>query len=188
MKEWYAGKKGIPPADYENASPVKDWEAGLGQLDNVASFVSLVDADIEALGWRAALKLWCGRLLPGAGSHIFHGLLRTAHAARALSAAEESLPRKRELALGIATWATRWDKVAGGILGGTVPPNTPGEDTGASSADVEKGIFAQVKSFTAALDLEDLPRFTQTPAHIPRACASEYFRHFASASDAILAF
>eukprot|EP00663_Eupelagonemidae_sp_cell21sb_P012791 gene12791-biopygen1217 len=39
--------------------------------------------------------------LPGLGTHLFHGMLRTAHAARALTA-RDTTQRRGELALGIA--------------------------------------------------------------------------------------
>jgi hypothetical protein len=47
------------------------------------------------------------RLAPGAGAAAFHGLIRTAHAARSLGR-HDSPARRRELAEGLAYWAARY--------------------------------------------------------------------------------
>lgn len=96
------------PANYENVPAVADWETSLGDFDAVGAFVTAVQADIAQLGWRGALQLWCSRLLPGLGTRMFHGMLRVAHAVCALRCAD--VPRRRELSLAIAVWATRWGK------------------------------------------------------------------------------
>ena len=75
------------PANYENVPKVADWGTSLGDFccRRLGAFVTAVQADIAQLGWRGALQLWCSRLLPGLGTHMFHGMLRVAHAVRALS-------------------------------------------------------------------------------------------------------
>lgn len=103
--EWYALHPGAP-SDHETSAPTASWQASLGDLSQLSSLVALVDVDVEELGWQSALRRWCGRLLYGLDAHLFHGMIRTAHAARALQTAD-TLARRRELALAIATWAAR---------------------------------------------------------------------------------
>lgn len=55
--------------------------------------------------WPAVLDRWVARLAPGFGSAATHGVIRTAHAARAL-ARRPSAERQAELARGLAYWAS----------------------------------------------------------------------------------
>lgn len=59
---------------------------------------------LEAEGWRAVLAARVPALLPQAGAHLFHGLIRTAHAVRAIEAADDEWTRT-ELATALAGWA-----------------------------------------------------------------------------------
>jgi len=121
------------PVDYETAQPVADWKESLGDPTAVAAYVAAIDADIARLGWREALKLWCSRLLPGLASRLFHGMLRVAHAVRALSNVDNSV-RRRELSLALAAWATCWNSsmVSNGL------PDT----SNLLSTDVEESLLA----------------------------------------------
>ena len=55
---------------------------------------------------------WIGRLLPATPSAGAHGLIRTAHALRALADAETSL-RVEELGVALAYWAAYYRKLPG---------------------------------------------------------------------------
>ena len=62
-----------------------------------------IAADLAGADWRAVVARWCSPLLGRLDAHLFHGLIRTAHAARALE--NHDCPESRgELATGIAAW------------------------------------------------------------------------------------
>ncbi|HET6186849.1 MAG TPA: hypothetical protein VFE59_07590 [Trebonia sp.] len=48
-------------------------------------------------GWPAVVQTWVPRLMPGLRTALFHGAIRTAHAVRAIDAADTE-PRRGELA------------------------------------------------------------------------------------------
>lgn len=56
--------------------------------------------------WREVVGPWASRLAPGLVAATFHGLIRTAHAVRALRRADTPA-RRGELAVGLAYWAAR---------------------------------------------------------------------------------
>lgn len=63
-------------------------------------------------GWPTLLRAWLPRLVPGMFAGAFHGLLRVAHAVRALER-ETSPVRERELAHGLGYWAARFMTLQG---------------------------------------------------------------------------
>jgi Questin oxidase-like len=85
---------------------VADWRAALGQR-NFADWSVLVAAEIAREGWRRACDRWAARLAPGFAAAATHGVIRTAHAARALRADETPL-RLQELADALALWASTY--------------------------------------------------------------------------------
>lgn len=76
----------------------------LGAEEHVSDWRALFAAELDALGWRGLLARWVPRLAPGASGGALHGLIRTAHAARALSRADTDM-RRAELAAALASWA-----------------------------------------------------------------------------------
>ena len=60
----------------------------------------------------AVVGEWAPRLLPGTIGAAGHGLIRTAHAVRALSGADTP-PRRLELANGLALWASSYQELPG---------------------------------------------------------------------------
>jgi hypothetical protein len=60
----------------------------------------------------AVVEEWVPRLLPGSVAAAFHGLLRTAHALRALAGADTPA-RRLELAIGLAHWASQYQELPG---------------------------------------------------------------------------
>ena len=70
--------------------------------------------EVELAGrrWRDVVAEQVPPLLPGAFAAAGHGLLRTAHAVRALEAQETPI-RTRELAHGLAVWATGFQELPG---------------------------------------------------------------------------
>jgi hypothetical protein len=67
-------------------------------------------ADLSEGRWQDVLDVWVGRLAPGMCGAATHGVIRTAHAVRAL--ARHATPERRgELARGLAYWASSYEEL-----------------------------------------------------------------------------
>src|SRR5262249_46922823 len=101
-------RKRLQPAPTErNRMTGDEWRAALGDFTRVGDWVARFDRELLAAPWRSVLATWLPRLLPGTSAVLFHGVLRTAHAARGLSRADTA-PRRHELASGLGYWAARY--------------------------------------------------------------------------------
>jgi hypothetical protein len=81
-----------------------EWREGLGRLDLWPEWVSLFRRELADRPWQEVLEIWVARLAPGLSGEATHGLIRTAHAVRAIAKVETE-PRRNELADGLAYWA-----------------------------------------------------------------------------------
>jgi Questin oxidase-like len=92
----------------EGRAPIahEDWREALGDYGRVGDWVLFFERELAESPWQGVLGRWSARLAPGMSAAAFHGLIRTAHAARSLSAGETA-PRRRELAEGLGYWAAR---------------------------------------------------------------------------------
>jgi hypothetical protein len=86
---------------------VEEWRKALGQRRNFADWSALFAAEIARDGWRSVCDQWVGRLAPGFAAAATHGVIRTAHAVRALAQGETRL-RLQEFADGLALWASTY--------------------------------------------------------------------------------
>jgi len=91
------------------------WQDMLGRRDQFAAWQQFFENELAEHPWRDVLDTWTYRLAPGLWGELLHGLIRTGHAARALAARETPL-RFRELAEGLALWASWYETL----------PETPG--------------------------------------------------------------
>jgi hypothetical protein len=82
----------------------RDWAQALGATDRFGDWVAFFRAQLAEAPWRLVFGEWIGRLLPATPSAGAHGLIRTAHALRALADAETAL-RVEELGVALAYWA-----------------------------------------------------------------------------------
>jgi Questin oxidase-like len=101
---------GLDPADEQS------WREGLGQFDRVGDWEQLFARELMETPWRDVLNQWWPRLLAGVMAGLTHGLIRTAHAARCLAAADS--PQELaldELARGLAYWAARYAVLPGDV-------------------------------------------------------------------------
>jgi hypothetical protein len=89
-----------------------DWPAALGQQDRFAEWLALFEREVADRPAAAVVGEWAPRLLPGAVGAATHGLIRTGHAVRALSA-KDTPPRRLELAIGLAFWASSYVELPG---------------------------------------------------------------------------
>ena len=100
----------IPPP--RAAVTAENWAQALGAIDRFGDWVALFRAQLAEAPWQVVFGEWIGRLLPATPSAGAHGLIRTAHALRALADAETSL-RVEELGVALAYWAAYYRKLPG---------------------------------------------------------------------------
>jgi hypothetical protein len=85
-----------------------DWQAALGEFSRVADWTALFERELAFAPWTEVLARWWPRLLPGLSGMLTHGVIRTAHAVRAVAAAGDDARLQRgELAQGLGYWAAR---------------------------------------------------------------------------------
>jgi hypothetical protein len=89
-----------------------DWQPALGQFGMLGGWIGLFDRELSEMPWRNVLNQWLPRLAPGVAAAALHGLIRTAHAARAVAVADTP-QRRHELAQGLAYWAARYLRLPG---------------------------------------------------------------------------
>src|SRR5215468_5952176 len=96
------------------SSPVaaRDWAQALGAIDRFGDWVAFFRTQLAEAPWRVVFEEWITRLLPATPSAGAHGLIRTAHAMRALADAETEL-RVEELGVALAYWAAYYRTLPG---------------------------------------------------------------------------
>ncbi|HVN28157.1 MAG TPA: questin oxidase family protein, partial [Candidatus Binataceae bacterium] len=111
----YAKRLDAHPSPTARISP-NDWRAALGKEHRVADWIAFFDDALKEASWRIVLNAWVERLAPGIAAAAFHGVLRTAHAARALGN-RETPERRNELAEGLGYWAATYHALPGAFDG-----------------------------------------------------------------------
>ena len=104
--DYYRGRLHEHPAGARRIDP-EQWREALGQGDRVGDWIVFFDRRLDEKPWGQVLAEWVPRLSPGIVAAAFHGVIRTAHAVRSLDATE-SPARRRELAEGLAYWASTY--------------------------------------------------------------------------------
>jgi hypothetical protein len=105
-----------------------DWSSQLGDSSLLPEWLGYFDRTIGEEGWRSVVRTWVPRLMPGLNGALFHGVIRTSHAVRAIDAAE-SPSRRAELTRALANWAT-WYRPGGDAEG-----NGHVEDAGSAATE-----------------------------------------------------
>ncbi len=82
-------------------------EQALGRYDLFPEWLELVRVQVTDLGWRTVVSRWIPTLSGGLSGAAMHGLIRTAHAVRALER-YETPERVEELSRALAYWAARY--------------------------------------------------------------------------------
>ena len=87
-------------------SPVTEstWPEALGAIHRTGDWQTYFLAQLAEAPWQTVFGQWMPRLIPGLMAGGTHGLIRTAHAVRALSDAVTPL-RVEELTSALAYWA-----------------------------------------------------------------------------------
>jgi hypothetical protein len=88
------------PGDFE-------WRDALGDYDRLPDWLGYFAASVADDGWAVVVARWVPRLMPGLTTALFHGAIRTAHAVRAVDAADTP-PRRAELARALGYWSARF--------------------------------------------------------------------------------
>ncbi len=89
-----------------------EWPAALGQEDRLTGWLALFEREVADRPVAAVVGEWAPRLLPGTIGAATHGLIRTGHALRALGKADTP-PRRLEVALALAFWASTYQELPG---------------------------------------------------------------------------
>jgi len=129
VEDWvarYRKRLGERPANVEPV-PAENWASALGDVARVSDWEDFFRREFEQTGWPEVLETWVRRLAPGMMAGATHGLIRTAHAVRSLSA-EDTPERRAELITGLAYWAARYQVLPG--TPGPVEPQLPSEAIG----------------------------------------------------------
>ena len=90
----------VVPAGFE-------WRQALGDYQRLGEWIGYFTRAIDDDGWPAVVATWVPRLTPALRTALFHGAIRTAHAVRAIDAADTP-PRRGELARALGYWAARY--------------------------------------------------------------------------------
>ncbi len=97
----------LEPVGERNAIERDEWRETLGDVRRVGDWIAYFRRQVAENPWPELLDVWVARLSPGIMAAATHGVIRTAHAVRALYAGETP-QRLQEFATGLAYWAARY--------------------------------------------------------------------------------
>ncbi|MFJ8491138.1 hypothetical protein ACIRBZ_22705 [Streptomyces sp. NPDC094038] len=124
-----------------------DWRQALGRFGRVADWTALFEHELAEGEWTDVLARWWPRLLPGLSGVLTHGVIRTAHAVRAVvTAGPDNRLQLAELAQGLGYWAARYSD--GGIVV---------EEAGDGDGDVVRALDELVAEFSGIYATLSLP-------------------------------
>jgi len=92
--------------------PARAWHEALGDPAREAQWRARFVVELDAEPWRAVVAHWTPRLTGGFAGAAAHGVIRVAHATRAL-ADLDTAERRGELAGGLAYWAASYMELPG---------------------------------------------------------------------------
>ncbi len=98
--------EGPVPVRPRSPEPFDSLDA-LGDYAFLPEWIGYFGAAIDADGWRAVVARWIPRLAPGLVTALFHGIIRTAQAVRAIDAIDTP-QRRAELARSLGYWSARF--------------------------------------------------------------------------------
>jgi hypothetical protein len=103
-----------PTSGRLDADDEGSWRPALGEPARLSDWAELFARQLQDRPWSDVLRSWVPRLLPGYGGAFTHGLIRTAHAVRALQSAPAPTPLVlAELAKALAYWAGSYKTLPG---------------------------------------------------------------------------
>jgi hypothetical protein len=110
--ERYRRRLGDAPSPATRPLSEEEWPQALGQASSYPAWLVLFERELADRPPAAVVGEWAPRLLPGTVGAATHGLIRTAHGLRALGAADTP-PRRLEVAIGLAFWASVYAELPG---------------------------------------------------------------------------
>ena len=96
-----------PEVDEGNGPSRFDWPSELGHYERLPEWLGFYKRLVDDDGWSSTVEVWVPRLVTGLATALFHGAIRTAHAVRAVSAADTE-SRRAELVRSLAYWSARF--------------------------------------------------------------------------------
>ncbi len=80
------------------------WEGLFGDYRLLPQWTGYFGRAIDEEGWQVVVEGWVPKLMPGLAAALFHGVIRTSHAVRAIEVAD-TRARRAELARALGNWA-----------------------------------------------------------------------------------
>jgi hypothetical protein len=108
----YRARLGDAPPPAARPLSEDEWPQALGQEATFPEWLALFERELADRPAGAVVGEWAPRLLPGTIGAATHGLIRTAHGLRALGATDTP-PRRLEVAIGLAFWASQYRELPG---------------------------------------------------------------------------
>ena len=162
-----AGGASVEPV----ASAGFEWQQALGVSDRLPEWIGFFASAVDEDGWPAVVQTWVPRLMPGLRTALFHGAIRTAHAVRAIDAADTE-PRRGELVRALGYWAAR------SVAGQPAATGGPAEDAEDIRLAVVYAAAQGARHYLARPDILNLHGVTGAMAveilagHIPASAAA----------------
>ncbi|MFJ6721817.1 hypothetical protein [Streptomyces sp. NPDC091259] len=126
-----------------------DWGAALGDFSRVADWTAMFERELADDAWKEVLARWWPRLLPGMSGVLTHGVIRTAHAVRAVvGAGPDNRLQLDELAQGLGYWASRFSGHAGKATAGEDAPPVDPDPTGDEPARAARALDDLVAEYS----------------------------------------
>ena len=122
----------IDAPEAANPIPHSEWREFLGDRSRLSDWIAFFDRELAEKSWQDTLQEWVPPLAPAVMAAATHGLLRTSHAVRSLSA-QETPQRLHELAQGLGYWAARYQ-----VLPGSPSPTNGGFSPSSAIAQVDR--------------------------------------------------
>jgi hypothetical protein len=110
--ERYRSRLDPAPPTADRPLSEEEWPAALGRSERFPDWLALFEREVADRPAAAVVGEWAPRLLPGTVGAAAHGLIRTGHGVRALAAADTP-PRRLEVAIGLAFWASSYRELPG---------------------------------------------------------------------------
>jgi hypothetical protein len=102
---WISHHRVIPyEAPNTGVSVAAAWKDAVGKEECHGDWLQYFESELHSGPFDDVLAVWIERFAHDVGALLFHGLIRTAHAARALQH-KDTQARREELARGLALWA-----------------------------------------------------------------------------------
>lgn len=141
VESYKANHRHLPPPPKKDAiDPANEsnWRTALGAAPRMLDWLDLFRRELAVHPWQETIRTWAPRLLDGYIGGLTHGLIRSAHAVRAIPESGATPAEREELARGLAYWASVYQQL---------PPLSEGDPP----ADPEQAISRHSARFARLL-------------------------------------